>query len=260
MHKYWLVFRLALLDVLEYRFDFLINSVKYTMMILMLALIWVAVGKENQNLPLSAAETIKYFFFAAMLYSLSNLHTDYIEEDIKLGYLSRFLVRPIAAMGYYFSLQASRSTTETAIKVVTMVPILFFLKLVPQVNVGSMTLFIIFLPFIYFFAFYMISTISALTFWINETWAIRWALTIIFRLLSGVLVPIVFFPENLQKIFFYLPFEHLAYTPIQLIQNKISLTTGITGLGILLSWSVVLYIFHTWVWNKGIRQYEGTGI
>src|SRR5450631_1839662 len=34
------------------------------------------------------------------------------------------------------------------------------------------------------------------------------------EMLSGLLIPMVFFPEKIQKVLAWLPFEHIAYTPL----------------------------------------------
>ena len=41
------------------------------------------------------------------------------------------------------------------------------------------------------------------------------------ELLSGVLIPIAFFPKPLQILSAWLPFEHIAYTPLQIYLGKL---------------------------------------
>ncbi len=49
------------------------------------------------------------------------------------------------------------------------------------------------------------------------------------ELLSGLLVPITMFPKVLQKVMALLPFEHIAFTPLQIYLGKISGLAGRKG-------------------------------
>ena len=116
-----------------------------------------------------------------------------------------------------------------------------------------------FVPVIFTYAYNQFGIITGLAFWINEAWSIRWSLTITIRFLAGILVPVNFFPFWLQKISFFLPFQHLAYTPISIIQGNMDVATGLTSLVILTGWTMVVMAFRTWQWQKGYIRYESTG-
>jgi len=260
MHKYGLIFKLSLLDIFQYRVDFFLHTLKYATMILMMAFVWTAVGRDNPSFGFNQNQIVSYFFFAAMLYSLSNFHPVYIEEDIKLGALSRFLLKPLSPYLFYLSHEAANAVLETFLKVVVMLPLLHLSGLSVVAGLPQVLVIILYLPVIFIFAFDLLTLISTLTFWLNEAWALRWSLTIIFRLLSGILVPISLFPVFLQPLLMWLPFPYLAFIPIQLLLNNISLETGLRGLGLLGCWTVGLHLFRLWLWKQGIKKYESVGI
>lgn len=260
MKKYWHVFALSLQDVFEYRFNFFVHTFKYAVMVILTAMVWLAVMKENPNLGYSINETITYFVFAAILYSFSSFHTWYIEEDIKLGMLSKYLLKPISPFLYYFSHQSANAVIETVVKMGVFLPILWGLGFLPSIQLQNTLMFFFFLPFIFFFSFSLFTLISSWSFWFTDVFAIRWSLTIIFRLLSGMMVPLSFFPSSVQQILFYLPFQHLVFTPIRLMQNALSIRTAFVSLGILIAWTVVFSAIRIAVWKKGSDSYEGTGI
>lgn len=259
MEKYILVFRQAIQDTVEYRFDFFMHTIKYALMVLVMALIWLTVEKEG-HLAFSKQETVSYFAFSAALYSLSNFHTVYIEEDIQFGKLSKFLVKPLSPKLYYFSFAAAPAFVETLLKFIVIVPLLLLFGFSFSISIPNLLLFLLFLPVVFIFSFIFFSIISFSAFWITEAYAVRWSLNIFLRLSSGILVPISFFPHYYQKISFYLPFQHLAFTPIQIIQGTIPETQAIQALFILLFWSIVLLLVQKMVWKKGLLAYEGVGI
>src|SRR5690349_17766877 len=116
LRKYWLVCKLSFQDVFEYRFDFSVHIVKYTMMILLMSLVWIAVGKETQQSVFSSQDIVSYYVFAAVVYSLSNFHPFYIETDIKLGSLTKYLMKPLQPFWYYFCFEATHSFLELGIR------------------------------------------------------------------------------------------------------------------------------------------------
>ena len=258
--KYWLVFKIAILDALEYRFDLLITVFKYSFMVMMMALVWLAVERESGTTVMDREQLVRYYIFAAILYGLSNLHTWYFETDIKDGELSKYLVKPISYFKFYYFFQFGNTLTETGIRFVTLLPISLFFGYTVSVPVANALIFILFLPLVFTFSFNLYSLISTFTFWLTETFAIRWGLTIIFRLLSGTLVPIVYFPKIFQSVSFYLPFQHLAFTPIQIMQNQIATSTGLLSLGILFFWTVAVVIARAALWERGVKEFEGTGL
>ncbi len=233
---------------------------KYAAMIVLMSLVWLAVARENPHLPLNQTQIISYFFLAAMLYSLSNFHTYYIEDDIKLGFLSKFLLRPISAFWYYFTFQAGHALTETVIKALAMLPLLYAFGITLPLSITRLSLVLLYLPVIFSFAFTLFTIISTLTFWITESWAIRWTSNILFRFLAGIFVPITFFSSFWQNILWWLPFGHLANTPIQMLVGAFSIRQGIEGFLILTGWLLVAYLTQVWLWKKGLHSYEGTGI
>ncbi len=259
--KYLLVIQLSIQDAIEYKFDFFVHTLKYAVMVLLMTLLWSAVEKANPTPLLTQNEIVMYFFFSALLYSLSNFHTWYIEQDIKQGTLSKFLIKPVSTTGYYLSFQSASVFIETVLKTVVFLPLLYLLGFsFDTFTLQNILLFLLYLPLIYVSSFFLLSGISLLTFWIIEAYALRWALTITFRFLSGILVPLAFFPTFFQNISFYFPFQHLAYTPIQLILGKVSVSYALQGLLVLFCWLIVFISLHQWIWKKGISGYESTGI
>ncbi len=73
-------------------------------------------------------------------------------------------------------------------------------------------------------------------------------------LLSGLLIPMAFFPDRLQKVLAWLPFEHIAYTPLQIYLGKLDHPTTLRMLGIQWFWVVALLVLaHLW-WSRASEK------
>ena len=73
-------------------------------------------------------------------------------------------------------------------------------------------------------------------------------------MLSGLLLPMSFFPDKLQKVLAWLPFEHIAYTPLQIYLGKLDRAHVLRALGTEWAWVFALLILaHLW-WNRSVRM------
>lgn len=260
MTKYLLVFKQALNEILEYRFDFFLNLSKYSAVILMMIFVWTAVQQAAGSFVYSLNDLVIYFFLAAMLYSLSNFHPFYIEDDVRLGGLNKYLTKPISPTFYYYTYEAASIFIETFVKILIFSPLIFLLGFKISCNLTQLIFFLLYLPLIYTFTFNFLLVISTTSFWITEASALRWAILIVVRLLSGVLVPISFFSPTLQHVFTYLPFQYLGFVPIQIMLHQSTVSQMLTGLLILIGWTIVIIGVRRWYWQKGLALYEGVGI
>jgi ABC-2 type transport system permease protein len=70
------------------------------------------------------------------------------------------------------------------------------------------------------------------------------------ELLSGLLIPLSFFPRSLQFVSSLLPFEHIAYTPLQIYLGRLPLNETLRLLALEYFWVVaLLFLGHLWWWR-----------
>jgi ABC-2 type transport system permease protein len=74
------------------------------------------------------------------------------------------------------------------------------------------------------------------------------------ELLSGLLIPIAFFPRWAQIIFAYLPFEHIASTPLQIYLGMLSGLAAWRAIGLSLAWVVALLALGRVWWLRASRK------
>jgi viologen exporter family transport system permease protein len=74
------------------------------------------------------------------------------------------------------------------------------------------------------------------------------------ELLSGLLVPITMFPPALQTVMAYLPFEHIAYTPLRIYLGKLEGAAALEALGVQVLWAVILMALGSRFWHLMARK------
>jgi ABC-2 type transport system permease protein len=74
------------------------------------------------------------------------------------------------------------------------------------------------------------------------------------ELLSGLLIPVSFFRERAQKIMAWLPFEHIAYTPLQIYLGKLDRAAALRALATQWLWVVTLLLLAHFWWEHASRK------
>lgn len=72
--------------------------------------------------------------------------------------------------------------------------------------------------------------------------------------LTGQLIPLSFFPDVVQKVFSYLPFSSMTYTPVMIYLGKYQGMELLKVLLIQLAWVVLLYLFGSLIWKKVTKR------
>jgi ABC-2 type transport system permease protein len=72
--------------------------------------------------------------------------------------------------------------------------------------------------------------------------------------LTGQLIPLSFFPEVVQKVFDFLPFSSMVYTPVMIYLGKyqgMELTFVMLRQAV---WVVLLYAFGSFIWKLVVKR------
>ena len=79
------------------------------------------------------------------------------------------------------------------------------------------------------------------------------------EVVGGAIIPLSFFPQILQKVFFYLPFPFLIYLPMRIYLGKIPAGEIPVEFVKELGWIIGLALLNLIIWKRGIRQYVSMG-
>ena len=72
--------------------------------------------------------------------------------------------------------------------------------------------------------------------------------------LTGQLIPLSLFPEAVQKVFEFLPFSSMIYTPVMIYLGKYTGNTLLFVLAKQLLWVVLLYLFGSIIWKQVTKR------
>ena len=82
---------------------------------------------------------------------------------------------------------------------------------------------------------------------------------VIADILSGVVIPIPFFPIFLQVISKYLPFQYISDLPFRIYTGNINISNGIIGIIIQIIWIITIIIIGNYLMKKNLKRIEVQG-
>lgn len=91
-------------------------------------------------------------------------------------------------------------------------------------------------------------------FFTTYIFGLRMAKTAILSFLTGQLIPISLFPEVAQRIFDFLPFSSMIYTPVMIYLGKYSGAELAWALGRQFIWVVILYWLGSVIWKQVTKR------
>jgi ABC-2 type transport system permease protein len=111
--------------------------------------------------------------------------------------------------------------------------------------------------------FYVNYAIGLSAFWFVRADGVRAVFQLLQSVFSGALIPLVFFPEVLQKILFFLPFQYMLYVPSMVcagtyrlggISMSIPGIVGIQALAVL-----AMAVLNELLYRVSMRRFTGVG-
>lgn len=76
----------------------------------------------------------------------------------------------------------------------------------------------------------------------------------IVQLTSGAVIPLVFFPEAVRKVFAVLPFASLISTPLNIFLGKFSAEEILRAFALQVLWIVIITIAGNIIWKKVVKH------
>ena len=229
-------------------------------------MVYIAFYKSGgKELPMSLPQLVTYIWLGQAFFALINqfYKDNELFDLIKKGNISYELVRPqnIYFM-WYFKILAQRLSKV----IMRALPLIIVSLLLPEPyklqlpqNITCFIMFIITLITGSLLVTALITLYPILTLiTLNEKGIVN-IVIVIADILSGLVVPIPFFPEILKKISYLLPFQYISDLPFRIYIGNISIINSIDGLIIQIVWLLILIALGYFILKKALKRVEVQG-
>jgi ABC-2 type transport system permease protein len=252
--------RVGFADALAYRAEFLVWVLAYTMPIIMLAL-WSAVAREAPVGRFGEAQ-FRAYFLATLIVRLSTgawVIWD-MNMEVRQGTLQKRLLRPIHPIVTYLAENLSAIPMRLLVVTPIMLAALSWvgfaslshdavqLALLPLSLAGAFLLNFFAMAAIGSLALYFESSIAAFELWMG-----------LYTVLSGYVMPLEFFPENLRGIISALPFREMLAFPVENVLGLITREAAFHDLALQWSYALGFALLSLVLWQHGVKRYGAFG-
>lgn len=264
--KYARIFRVALIERMTYRSDFLLGTILRFLPIVTTVLLWRAIYEGSGQSELGGfnyREMIAYLLLtniSRMFSSMPGLAGG-IAREVREGTLKRYLLQPLDLLGYLFS---SRVAHKVAYITMSFLPYAGLFYICRGYFDGlpdpiQMLAFVVSLLLAFVVGFYFEASVGMVGFWFLEVTSVLYIVMTLNFFISGHMLPLDLLPQPWSGLLKLLPFQYMAYFPAVVFQGKIRGTELLLHLALELFWAVAFAVLARTLYRAGLKRYSAFG-
>ncbi len=262
MRSYIPIARGTFMVGMVYRFGFLFTILGNIVYLGVAYYLWRSIYRYSDTINgLTFNETFLYVGLGSAIFILLKTYADwYLHYEIREGIIAIYLTKPIDLQLYMlFANLGSLLMNLMAITLPTAIMLGFVFRVSIPFGIG-LFLFPFSLLLAFLISFSIDYFVGLMGFYSESVWGLSMTKEIIISVFSGALIPIQFFPEAMQKILLWLPFQAIFHTPIMMLTRpNQGMDIFLPMLVIQLSWALVLYFTARLFYNQAVKVLRVAG-
>jgi ABC-2 type transport system permease protein len=249
--------RVGFVNILAFRLRYFTGIITYFLNVTVYYFIWSAVYRSGQSIAgYSMAQMITYVSIGWIIRSFYwNTIDQEMAYEVIEGKIAMDLIKPVSVQWMWISRAMGESAFRLGLLTLPVaVVVAFVFPVQAPASRENFALFVIGVLGSFFLMGAINFMIGTCAIPLKSILALIRAKYWLIELLSGLLIPMAFFSDRIQKVLAWLPFEHIAYTPLQIYLGKLDRGAALRALATQWLWIVVLLVLaHLW-WNRSLRN------
>ncbi len=225
-------------------------------------LLWLALFQAVGTATIAGFTKENYLSYVLWAAFIARINTSWMfefkmVEEIDSGSVNSILARPISFFEYYLSQLLGYKMITTVFSLLVPLSIHFIW--------GSPVLLIRLPAVLVLVVYYLILVhimsvcIASMAFFFNRVHSFTVAKNLTLWIISGELFPLDLVPEPWKTILLNLPFSSAVYVPVAYLTGRIGTEQFMHGFYTITGGIVVLGGLSYLLWQRGLKQYSGTG-
>lgn len=249
--------RVGFVNILAFRLRYFTGIVTYSLNVTIYYFIWTALFRNGPSM--AGYNLPQILTYVSVGWIIRSFYTNTIDHEMAYevidGKIAMDLIKPISVPWMWISRAMGESAFRLGLLTVpTALVITFVFPTQAPASRGDFGLFLLATLGSFFLMAAIGFIIGTCAIPLKSILALVRAKQWLIELLSGLLLPISFFPHPIQVAMAWLPFEHIAYTPLQLYLGKLSGTRALHALAAEWLWvAALLVLAHLW-WDHSLRR------
>jgi ABC-2 type transport system permease protein len=250
--------RIGFVNILAFRLRYYTGIITYLINVTVYYFIWRAVF-ANATGPIAGFSLPQILTYVSVGWIIRSFYWNTIDQEMAYevieGKIAMDFIKPVSVQGMWLARAMGESafrlillTAPTAIIVTLLFPVL------PPASHLNFALFLVAALGSFFIMGALNFIIGTCAIPLTSILALIRAKFWLIELLSGLLIPLIFFPRPVRVVSSWLPFEHIAYTPLQIYLGRLTLAETLRLLAVEYFWVIaLLYLGHVW-WMRATRK------
>jgi len=227
--------------------------------------IWHAVFASRDTLNgFTLEQMLAYYGILSVITYLTFDFADWnLQMLIRTGKYVTFMLRPMSHRFFALSQKLGHRTLGfwlEFIPVFLIYMLLFRINLIP----ASLGWAVLSVALGFLMTFLVNYCIGLTAFWLTNADGVRRMFLLLRDVTAGVFVPLTFFPEAVQKVLMFLPFQFMQYVPVRVFIGEYEMAgvtlsiphiVGLQALAVLAMWGVSEVLVRL-----GMRKFTGVGV
>lgn len=246
--------------LLSYKANVIIFMMGEWLMLLVSFFLWKAIFSSSPDQILNGftlEEMYAYIMFSFLTGLMTSVDISFdISREVKDGTIAINLIRPISyEMRMLFQALGGVLYNFIVIFIAAFLVVNVLLyQTTGTLYIQQLPLFALSLSIGLLINFYFSYTFGLLSFKLTNMWGVSQIMGALSQLLSGALIPLVFFPDLVQKIIQVLPFSSIIYTPVMIYLGKLSGMDVAYFILLQLFWLLVMVMLSRTVWKAVVKS------
>jgi ABC-2 type transport system permease protein len=254
---YYQFARVAFLKILAYRLRYFTGIVTYFVNVSVYYFIWKAIFSANASVAgYDLAQMVTYVTVGWIVRSFyfNNVDREMATEVLE-GKIAMSLIRPVDTQLMYLSQTVGEACFRALLFTAPISVVLAFVyPILPPPSLTAAFLFLISIG-LALLIFTMINFfVGTMALHIYSIVGVIRAKYFIVEFMSGLLIPLTFFPHKLQRILMLLPFPYISFTPLEIYLGRVQGAAALRALTLQAGWVLVLYTVGRAFWKFSTRR------
>ncbi len=263
MLKYLYIVKIKMLHAYRYNLNTIVGLLFGNGSVLITILFWNLIYSNRNSINnFSLSDMVSYYLFAIIFrnFVLSQAGFE-VNNLVHSGKLNTILLKPydFMIMNYFNVVTDALGRVLPQIALTALLLPIFKHYLSFTSNTFNLFFLIIFILISTISSYLIWSLLGYMAFAIEQAQSVMWSFAVFFNFISGMFLPLTFFPTWLSRIIEYLPTAMWIDIPNRLIIGKLTIAEIYHYIVINLAWLIILYLINRWVWVKSIKKYSAVG-
>jgi ABC-2 type transport system permease protein len=262
MRAYLAYLRGAVLVGMVYRLGFIFIVLGNVLYMIIAYFLWRSIYGGSASIHgLTFDQALLYVALGSTVFILLKTYADWgMAQEIRDGTVAVFLTKPIDYQFYTFFTNLGFPLTSLITVVAPTVILLVFIFRIHFAFGAGYFFFPVSLLLAFIISFHLDYLVGLSGFYTESIWGISITKEIIVSVLSGMLLPLQFFPAAIQQVLAWLPFQAMYFTPLMMV-TKPDQGVGVylAMLGVQIAWACVTFLLCRLVYGQAIKVLRVAG-